>query len=41
MEVFNLLNHRNFGVYTTNEASALYGRLAQNLNVAVSRAWRS
>lgn len=33
-EVFNLLNHANFGSYTTVEVSAAYGRPSQNTNVA-------
>ena len=34
VEVFNLLNHENYGSYTTSESNALYGRPAFNNNVA-------
>jgi hypothetical protein len=33
-EVFNLLNHENYGSYTTNESNANYGRPSFNGNVA-------
>jgi hypothetical protein len=33
-EVFNLFNHANYGSYTTNESSALYGMPSQNVNSA-------
>jgi hypothetical protein len=32
--VFNLLNHENFGSYTTVESNANYGRPEANPNVA-------
>jgi hypothetical protein len=34
VEVFNLLNHANYGSYVTNEASASYGQPLQNINTA-------
>jgi len=34
MEVFNLLNHANYGSYTTAESNANYGAPSQNTNVA-------
>jgi hypothetical protein len=33
-EVFNLLNHANYGTYVTNEASTAYGLPVQNINTA-------
>jgi hypothetical protein len=33
-EVFNLLNHANYGSYTTNESNANYGKPSFNGNVA-------
>ena len=33
-EVFNLLNHANFGSYVTAEVSPLYGQPQQNFNAA-------
>ncbi len=33
-EVFNLLNHANYGSYTTNESNALFGQPAFNSNIA-------
>jgi len=33
-EVFNLLNHKNFGSYTTNESNANYGEPSNNSNIA-------
>ncbi len=34
LEVFNLLNHANYGSYTTNESNANYGKPASNTNLA-------
>ena len=34
VEVFNLLNHENYGSYTTAESNANYGLPSQNTNVA-------
>jgi hypothetical protein len=34
IEVFNLLNHKNFGSYTTQESNARYGQPSFNANVA-------
>jgi hypothetical protein len=34
IEVFNLLNHENYGSYTTQESSANYGRPSFNSNLA-------
>jgi hypothetical protein len=34
VEVFNVLNHENYGSYTTSESNALYGQPAFNNNVA-------
>ncbi len=34
VEVFNVLNHANYGSFTTNENSASFGQPTQNLNVA-------
>jgi len=34
VEVFNLFNHENYGMYTTVESNANYGRPEQNDNVA-------
>ena len=34
VEVFNALNHKNFGSYVTNEASASYGQPQQSQIVA-------
>lgn len=34
LEVFNLLNHANYGSYTTNESSTSYGQPAFNANIA-------
>ena len=34
VEVFNLLNHENYGSYTTQESSASYGRPSFNSNLA-------
>jgi len=34
LEVFNLLDHANFGSYTTVESSASYGQPSANTNVA-------
>jgi hypothetical protein len=33
-EVYNLLNHANYGSYTTVESSPQYGQPSQNINVA-------
>jgi outer membrane receptor protein involved in Fe transport len=33
-EVFNLLNHSNYGSYTTNESSSSFGQPAYNSNIA-------
>ena len=33
-EIFNLLNHKNFGSYTTNESNANFGQPAPNSNIA-------
>jgi len=33
-EVFNLLNHANYGSYTTQEVSVLYGKPSSNPAVA-------
>jgi len=34
VELFNLLNHENYGSYTTAESNRLYGTPSQNTNVA-------
>jgi hypothetical protein len=34
LEVFNVLNHANYGSYTTVESSPLYGKPSQNINIA-------
>jgi Carboxypeptidase regulatory-like domain len=34
VEVFNLLNHANYGVYTTQQSNARYGQPSQSNNVA-------
>ena len=34
VEVFNVLNHVNYGSYTTQETSASYGLPAQNTDVS-------
>jgi carboxypeptidase family protein/TonB-dependent receptor-like protein len=34
LEVFNLLDHANYGSYTTNESNANYGNPASNTNLA-------
>jgi hypothetical protein len=34
VDVFNLLNHENYGSYTTQESSANYGRPSFNSNLA-------
>ena len=33
-EIFNLLNHKNFGSYNTNESNANFGQPAPNSNIA-------
>jgi hypothetical protein len=33
-EVFNLFNHANYGMYTTQESNAAYGQPAQHTNLA-------
>jgi hypothetical protein len=33
-EVFNVLNHANYGAYTVAEVSPAYGQPSQNSNVA-------
>ena len=34
LEVFNLLNHANYGAYVINESNANYGKPASNDNLA-------
>jgi hypothetical protein len=34
IEAFNLFNHENYAAFTTNEASASYGRPTESLNVS-------
>ena len=34
VELFNVFNHTNYGAYTTQEVSKVYGQPSQNLNVS-------